>query len=87
MNLDLCDSPSTHWTNPPSDATGINRHRITSRGVVRTILTKKERVDSRRWRYNIAARIAAVYDLFLGRETPKPLLVERSRPDVQRVTD
>jgi hypothetical protein len=90
MNLDLqqmrsyWNCVSTHWTNKcPSDATGVNRHRIPSRAVARELFGRGARTWSDKIRvtrrFNIAARLAAVYDLFLGRvsrrEVPRVVYV------------
>jgi hypothetical protein len=57
-------------------------HTIPSRRVVHEFYQRGARTwsDSIRTHrpFNLAARISAVYDLFLGRVSPKPLLVGRS---------
>jgi len=63
---DYDNIPSAHWKHAEPISTGINRHRITSRQVVRAISAKQDRMIYRRWRWNIAGRLASIYDLFLG---------------------
>jgi hypothetical protein len=75
---------STHWRDSPSDASGVNRHRITSRSAILAIRSKQVR---RRWNLNIASGIASVYEIFLGGVPTKPLLVERSKLDAKTHTD
>lgn len=98
MNLDLeqmrsyWNCCSTHWRGDSSfESTGVNRHRIPSRAVAHEFFKRGARTWSDKIRqplnFNIAARLAAIYDLFLGREDPKPFLVERSRRDAQRAAD
>ena len=74
------------WKHSPDDCTEVNRHRITSRNVARVYRKHEERQIARRRRFNIAARIAAVYDLFLGREAPH-LPVEHTTLDAKSAAD
>jgi len=67
---ELWNCCSSHWTRPTDNGIGTDRHRITSRNTVIVYRSHRQRMIARRRRFNIAARIAAIYDLFLGREKP-----------------